>query len=390
MTSIKKEQQLFLVNEILRNNFEFCEKTFKDNHELLKDYNFIFVDINKVDCLEELKNDKFTDLNITSIFTKDTLKFYNYKRMLSSNAGINLEILLSLDTQILSYLYRFKKKDDSLPESINKIIDIIDMGKYSIDFLAYFFENALFNNTFIDSEIYKDNVLTFENLKWKNGVIAELYYNKLIDLEKQLFYNDIGTRWKRIYMLCYLSLLKITHIQLNQNHLSLYEKEHELLNFFNDKVFIMPDREINLGKLFFQYGTKIKFFGKIQNGKNKDDMLKNLKNMAWDIFHIHLCYDNLIFSSANYIDFVLPCFITYDKRLKDIEQIYKINKIAFIKEDFNSKLVKYNVNLLSPDLQSKYFNYLSHLEREKKLENYNEKEVLNHINSYIEELENKF
>ena len=106
MTSIKKEQQLFLVNEILRNNFEFCEKTFKDNHELLKDYNFIFVDINKVDCLEELKNDKFTDLNITSIFTKDTLKFYNYKRMLSSNAGINLEILLSLDTQILSYLYR--------------------------------------------------------------------------------------------------------------------------------------------------------------------------------------------------------------------------------------------------------------------------------------------
>ena len=178
-------------------------------------------------------------------------------------------------------------------------------------------------------------------------------------------------------------------IQLNKSHLSLYDKEKEFVKFFHEKIGLLSDRETNLAKLYFMYGTKIGFFSKIQKG-NKN-IIKSLKNMAWDIFHIHNTINNLAIQTNKIIDITVPLFVTYDKRLKDILPIYKLKAAAFIKNS-SQKWLNYVTNIIDPIIQNKYFvlqAYENRLNRMKE-NNVDEKSLLVLTNSYIESYEQKF
>ena len=98
------------------------------------------------------------------------------------------------------------------------------------------------------------------------------------------------------------------------------------------------------------YGIKIGFFSKIKKG-NKN-IIKNLKNMAWDIFHIHNTINNLSIQTNKIIDITIPLFVTYDKRLKDILPIYKLKAAAFIKNS-SQKWLKYVTNIIEHIIQNK-------------------------------------
>jgi len=212
---------------------------------------------------------------------------------------------------------------------------------------------------------------------------------RLLKFDNKLINDDFSNWYRRQYKLYYLELLVMADIQLNKSHLSLYDKEKEFVKFFHEKIGLLSDRETNLAKLYFMYGTKIGFFSKIQKG-NKN-IIKNLKNMAWDIFHIHNTINNLAIQTNKIIDITVPLFVTYDKRLKDILPIYKLKAAAFIKNS-SQKWLNYVTNIIDPVIQNEYFvlqAYENRLNRMKE-NNVDEKSLLALTNSYIESYEQKF
>lgn len=135
--------------------------------------------------------------------------------------------------------------------------------------------------------------------------------------------------------------------------------------------------------MFFNYGTNIKFFGKIQKGRK--DIIKNLKNMAWDIFHLQNTFNNLFIIPKN-ADFIIPFFISYDQRLKDIAPIYKLKSAAFIKNGFNKHL-NFLTDLIDPTIKYEYFTAQAYLKRQEKLKDATEVSIIAKLQIEIEKYE---
>lgn len=204
----------------------------------------------------------------------------------------------------------------------------------------------------------------------------EAFHNQIL--------NDEFSNWFRHqYLLYYLALLVMTDININHKNLPLYQKELSFVKYFHEQIGILSDRETNLAKLFFNYGTNIKFFGKIQKGRK--DIIKNLKNMAWDIFHLQNTFNNLFIIPKN-ADFIIPFFISYDQRLKDIAPIYKLKSAAFIKNGFNKHL-NFLTDLIDPTIKYEYFTAQAYLKRQEKLKDATEVSIIAKLQIEIEKYE---
>ena len=199
-------------------------------------------------------------------------------------------------------------------------------------------------------------------------------------MQQEMLNSDMVNYYQRQYLSYYLSLLVMADIVLNNKGLTLLQKEEKYAEVFHYKVGLISEREANLAKLFFVYGTKVSFFGKIQKG-NKN-IIKDIKNMAWDVFHINNTIHNICIQSNKMIDFTMPYFITYDRRLKEILPIYKINSAAFVKGTFD-KYIHYQTDLIDPIIKNKYFVLKSFSERMEKIKDKNEKDMLEHLNSLV-------
>ena len=81
----------------------------------------------------------------------------------------------------------------------------------------------------------------------------------------------------------------------------------------------------NLAYAYWGKGEKIRFFGTIQ--RNRKDILKQIKNMAWDIYH--LFNTSLSYQKENDLSrLYYPVFYTNDNRLADIGEDLKLQGVA--------------------------------------------------------------
>ena len=85
---------------------------------------------------------------------------------------------------------------------------------------------------------------------------------------------------KEQYKMIYLSLLKMSQIQLEHSKLLVEKKLEMFVEFIITKLCRMMQPEINLAKVYFSKGSGCGFFGKIHTG-NKNALVQ-LKNMTWD------------------------------------------------------------------------------------------------------------
>ena len=371
-------------------------KLFLENIDILQDVNFIIPNpyMDGINYMEKFRALNLKGIDVNYFFTNEDLYGFNADSIMSimvfNKDIIKTETLISLDTKIQSYLYRsYKNEKSSIPENIEEVLKLIKDRKWGVDCMAYMFENTLFNPEFSNNQLYLDNMYAFETYFFNSPRKAKSYTKKLLKFDNKLINDDFSNWYRRQYKLYYLELLVMADIQLNKSHLSLYDKEKEFVKFFHEKIGLLSDRETNLAKLYFMYGTKIGFFSKIQKG-NKN-IIKSLKNMAWDIFHIHNTINNLAIQTNKIIDITVPLFVTYDKRLKDILPIYKLKAAAFIKNS-SQKWLNYVTNIIDPIIQNKYFvlqAYENRLNRMKE-NNVDEKSLLVLTNSYIESYEQKF
>jgi len=380
-------EQFKVISKILNSNYDDRINLFLDNIELLKNVYFIVPDPCNIG-INYMK--KFNDLNIDDIgvnyfFTSESLYCFNSNSikadLMCKSCPLKIESLICLDTQIQSYLYRkYQNKNNSIPDNIDQILKLIKDRKWGIDCFAYTVENTLFNNEFFKSQIYFDNMYAFERYFFHKKSKAKWYTNKLLKYTEEVFKYDFSDWYRRQYKLYYLELLVMADIKLNKPNLSLFDKEKEYVKFFHEKINMLSDREANLAKLYFMYGTKISFFVKIQKGSK--NIVSNLKNMAWDIFHIHNTINNLARQTDKMIDFTIPFFVTYDKRLKDILPIYKIKAIAFIKNTAD-KHFNYVTDLMDPIIKNEYFFVDAFQKRHENIKKTYEKLLIEIVDSFI-------
>lgn len=288
------------------------------------------------------------------------------------------------DKYSVSYMWEDILTKETVLNLINKFIFIeTKESTDELDGLAYTFENTLFNPEYLNSQIFKDNTYAFETYFFKNKIEAESYSKNILDLDNQILNDEFSNWFRHQYLLYYLALLVMTDININHKNLPLYQKELSFVKYFHEQIGILSDRETNLAKLFFNYGTNIKFFGKIQKGRK--DIIKNLKNMAWDIFHLQNTFNNLFIIPKN-ADFIIPFFISYDQRLKDIAPIYKLKSAAFIKNGFNKHL-NFLTDLIDPTIKYEYFTAQAYLKRQEKLKDATEVSIIAKLQIEIEKYE---
>lgn len=131
---------------------------------------------------------------------------------------------------------------------------------------------------------------------------------------------------KEQYKMIYLSLLKISQIQLEHSKLPLEKKISMFVEFIITKLCRMMQPELNLAKVYFSKGSSCAFFGKIHKG-NKN-VIEQLKNMTWDLMHLRFMdYSSMMFD-AKKGDALIQYFFTYDKRLQDIRECYNLQALA--------------------------------------------------------------
>lgn len=385
-----------IITKILDMNHIDGIKLFLANINILRDVNFIIPKpyMDGINYMEKFRALNLKGIDVNYFFTSEDLFGFNADSIMSimiyNKDFIKAETLISLDTQIQSYLYRkYKNEKASIPENIEEILKLIKGREWGVDCMAYMFENTLFNPEFSNNQLYLENMYAFETYFFKSQRRAESYTKKLLKFDNKLLNDDFSNWYRRQYRLYYLELLVMADIQINKSHLSLFDKEKCFVEFFHEKIGVLSDRETNLAKLYFMYGTKIGFFSKIQKG-NKN-IIKNLRNMAWDIFHIHNTINNLVIQTNKIIDITIPLFVTYDKRLRDILPVYKLKAAAFIKNS-TQKWLNYATNMIDPVIQNKYFVLQAYENRLKRMKdnNIDEKSLLSLVNFYIESYEQKF
>ena len=377
-----------VISRILDAPFEEAIRIYASNFQFLQEYSFILPHSDGMNYVQKFRELNLADMDVIHFFGSETLYCLNSTSFMSIMCEEDYELLIaslvSLDTQIQSYLYRYYlDKTSRVPENISEIKKIIRSHMCLIDGLAYTFENALFNPDFLTTQICKDNAFALETYFFDDKKEAAAYADYLLCVDDRLFHDKFSDWLRHQYLLYYLELLVMTDLQLNSKNLSLDQKELRFVQYFHEVVHIVSDREVNLAILFFKYGTDIKFFGKIQKGKR--DIVQNLKNMAWDIFHLRNTFNNLAIIPPK-ADFIIPFFITYDQRLKDIVPIYKLKSAAFIKNT-SIKHLNFLTDLMSPSIKHDYFTHKAYMERQKWVKDETEQSIIAKLRMEIEKYE---
>ena len=324
------------------------------SHEL-KDYKFIF----GTDTDDEggtpgyAVNRTFSaGAGIRSLFNTERVLVFDPKTWSDMESGKSvysvdhfIDYSISLDTQAISHLisYLSGKEHSSLPEDLTEVFQFLIQNNVQVDHWPYLSENylKLGNNKTADG-VYRTlkayEVLRNIDVDWfkqrgkvhstltdhELAIKAQQYLSQMyLDRENKPVMDGLFNKHQCIYVL----LLKMATIQLKSPRASLNNKLSLFLQFCDDEIASLFLREAILAKAYFERGQQLSFFGKIQ--KSKDDILVQLANMAWDLWHIRQMEKVMTFPPQNGARYHIPALLTFDKKFIEIIDLYPMKSLAY-------------------------------------------------------------
>lgn len=335
MTTETKHRELiaFLTNQISQlTSFADMFDFYLLNRSVLKDWTFIVStkEPNNMDLYDGLEKISGIRERLFTPFSNGRVSIINdriLQRCLSNDDSRARTFgCVSFDTQTVSYIERYYKKGTVSYEGFETVIQLLKSGDLGVDHIPYTIENLMFDLSRKDSverTLFAYEMLVGENagnekVCWEQArAIVSMY-------EKEEF--EFPFEIKEQYKMIYLSLLKMSQIQLEHQKESVEKKLKIFVEFITTKLYRMMQPEINLAKVYFSKGSNCGFFGKIHKG-NKN-VLEQLKNMTWDLMHLRFMdYSSMMFDATEG-DALIPYFFTYDKRLQDIRECYSLQALA--------------------------------------------------------------
>jgi hypothetical protein len=97
---------------------------------------------------------------------------------------------------------------------------------------------------------------------------------------------------------------------------------------FGDSVLAtLGGRETALARAYFERGQNMSFFRKVQ--KNNADLLKTLRNMAWDLSHVRRMELTMTAQPTSSARYFFSALLTFDKGLIEVLDLYPLKALAF-------------------------------------------------------------
>lgn len=345
--------------KIAINNILSCEEpiealyAYVNNRELLHDCRFIFFsDEYGADMPYFLKNQKVNNFSIHSLTSYSKMTVIDAdtcdEMFATGKTTYAIDACIALDTQTVSYLRDvFLEKPKTINEKTRYFIDYLVRNDINFDHSLYTIENLKKLNN--KEEIIKtyENILACERFKaldrqkyLDEGIIS---YTKT-DSELKLLSDDIffimnnrdrleiepfENRYDAIKSL----LLKVAIIELTYPKKGIRYKISLLLEFINNKIGCIFEREIAISYLFFLHDKRIeRFFKNIK--PNCLDIVKHISGMAWDLSHLR--YLEYLMATLRPLNarYELYSIITFDYGLQEVLEVYPIKRCAIYKQIF--------------------------------------------------------
>lgn len=380
--------------------------TYVNNLELLHDCRFIFFsDEYGSDIPYFLKSQKINNFNIhclTSFSKMLVIDTETCDEMFRTGEAIYaIDACIALDTQTVSYLKDiFTENPTTINEKSKYFIDYLIRNDINFDYSLYMLENLKKLNN--KEEIIKtyENLLAcerFKALNMKKYLKGELIsYTKTEDelklLTDEIFFvmNNKSKSLETIsfenrYNAIKALLLKVAIIELAYSRKGIKYKIALLLEFINNELGCIFERETAICYLFFLHDKRVeKFFKKIK--PNCVDIVKHISGMAWDLSHLrHLEYliATLRPSNARY---ELYSIITFDYGLQEVLEAYPIKKCAIYNGKFIPIFETPLYELIKEIDDLRYFIYSTEEVRSTAFRNANYKKLTNNLERDLTEL----
>lgn len=322
-------------------------KIFTEYQMLLHNCRFIFASSNgAIPGLSINHNFSATGV-IRSLFKTDKVWLLDrttLKEMYAQGStNFSIDYSISLDTQALSYLEPYiNDTSKKIPADFTEVFEFLARTDVNVDPMPYLYENLLkeasdvdFDKIFSKYRAYEIlRSLNLEHLNTNKQIRSKLSHEHLnIQTQKNLakIMYEINDHVKEHLNLridfYYCILLKIAIIHSYRPKLTIVQKMEKLLDFMDTELTTICIRELIIAYEFFKHDTKIKFFGKIQN--NNEDILQDVRNMAWDFFHIRQLEENSTIK-CNKARYFFSSLLTFDKKFIQIIDLCPLKCIAYL------------------------------------------------------------
>jgi len=315
---------------------------------LLRDYKFVFA-ADKGGSPGFAVNRNFSaGAAVRSLFRTErvfVLDAMTAKEMESGPSTYPIDYSISLDTNAMSYLvpHMAGKRGGRIPADFQEVFEFIARPDVFVDPLPYLTENLPRLANGEPAEKIFENFKAYEILRtldvaWlkSNGEVRSTLSDQelAISAQRQVseMYVDVGNTvmmgkllFNHRYM--YAFLVKMATIQLKSPSADPGKKMAAFLEFCHSTLATMSGREAAVAREYFTRGHNLAFFGKIQ--KRKKDILNQLSNMAWDMWHVRQLELSITFDRERQARYFFPALLTFDQKLVEIMDLYPLKACAF-------------------------------------------------------------
>lgn len=313
----------------------------------LKDCRFIFFG-NKGGIIPEclhLERNKYSILGITEKPRVLLLDEVRYKEMLMGKvSNYNIDVCIAFDTQVVSYIERmFQAEDRRNHSDLYGILKEILNKKIDYDCLPYMMENSnKLNDEKTKIGVYSSLIsyLQFQECDYNdflkfpekkvpvNKVIRKTDY--LVERMRKMNSEKELKGYYEMILRTRILITKTVQIQFELGHKGVKFKIDKLIDFVNNELGIIAERELSVCYLYLKNKNEVsKFFKQIQ--KNARDIFKTIESMAWDLTHIRIIEQSIQFDVDENKPMCLRSLLTFDNGLRDILRTLPLKAIGFYK-----------------------------------------------------------
>lgn len=299
------------------------------------------------DVLYTNYDNKFSIINLGCANAYYAVNHQIYEEMLKTGrSDYYIDVCVELDTQAVSYLKDIFKDYNQVPnyDKIKELVQYLQLPEVNYSCLPYLVENAAKKDTVDKIECYKnikshmlfksfnyqkmlqDGICEYDKTEEEILLDTDGLYNDIFSEKFAQYYGDLFEMQKSIYIL----LLKAICIEFTNSKKSAQNKMLELLDFVNEELGFVAERELEVCYYYFKHHDKTKrFFKKIQ--KNSNNLFDAINGMAWDLIHIRLIEREFMTTLVDDVRYAIHLLLTFDNGLKEVLQINPIEQIAFYK-----------------------------------------------------------
>ena len=307
------EYRRVIIHNILEANIKKKLEIYTKNIQLLQGVDIIYVDERCNNVFRMLKQHIIQGLDdrFYTPFEADNLFLLNQKTVSNQNALIAYSFDISLDTQTVSYINK-DRMGKLKEEQLKKLVALICSRKAVViltNIEPYLDENYLFNPQ--PPKIIEDNIYSFfykrNKVTYPSLISHMLSRSRTKKIVKRFYKNPLNDEKMQVYYQVYANLLKMFIIKSKKT--TLRDKFLEYMDFQSNESYVNFIGLYNIALNIFQ-NNNLKIFSKIQKGKK--EILKALKNIACDIFHLYYYPRSMAFRINPHSDIAIPVMLYND------------------------------------------------------------------------------